>query len=396
MTFSAFQFHNPVKIVYGIDCINQLPEEVSALCPDEKSIVIVTDPGIAAVGLADKVKQILENAGYKVNLFSDVESDPSFDTVDKAVEVIKVSKSNCVIGLGGGSAIDTAKLASVAFSDNLKAETYALTYDFQIPPLPKSVKTIAIPTTAGTGAEVTAVGVYSTSDKDKCWTSGYRLTPETALLDPALTLGLPASLTAATGLDALVHAIEATAGKLGNNPMVQAFGMQAIQLICRSLENAVKNPENLEARGDMMLGATLAGMAIDAGDTAMAHGMGHALGTIGGIHHGRAVALCLDAFYSWNVEACPDVHSKIAQAMGIDISGKTSLEAGMAGAEEFSRLLSQVGLPLSLKPDGLDAKDLDRFVESIYSPGNLPLIDFNYREPEKEDIVKFARAVLER
>ena len=323
MKFSNFQFYNPVKIVYGIDMINRLPEEVNELCPDEKSIVIVTDPGIVAAGLADKVVKILENAGCKTNLFANVESDPGFDTVDKVVKIIKTSNSTCVIGLGGGSAVDVAKLASVAASDDLSAETYALKRDIQIPPQPKSVKTIAVPTTAGTGAEVTKVGVYSAADKKKLWTVSFRLTPQTALLDPSLTLGLPPGLTAATGLDALVHAIEAVTGKPGQNPLVQAFGMQAVQLICRSLENAVKNPDDLEARADMMLGATLAGMAISAGNTAMAHGMGHALSTIGGIHHGRAVALCLDTFYAWNVEAFPAIHAQIAGAMGIDISGKS-------------------------------------------------------------------------
>lgn len=397
--FSPFQFHNPVKIVYGPKAIDQLPDQINQLCPEmpaDKPVVIVTDPGIVAVGLADKVFNIVKKAGFTPRLFAEVASDPGFDTVDKAVAVIKDSKSRCVIGLGGGSAIDVAKLSAVAASDNLEAASYALKRDLQLPARPKTIQTIAIPTTAGTGAEVTEVGVYSTARKEKQWTVSYRLVPQTALIDPLLTMGLPAGMTAATGLDALVHAIEAVTGKPGNNPLVQAFGMQAIQLICSSLEKALHYPDNVEARADMILGATLAGMAISAGNTAIAHGMGHALSAIGGIHHGRAVALCLDAVYVWNVDASPEVHAAIAQAMGLDISGMSAMQAGLAGAESFSRLLVATGVPLSLEPDGLGPGDLERFIDSIYAPENFAIVGNNCREPDEKDMAHFARQVLER
>jgi len=389
-------YYNPVKMIYGVDSIKQLPEEVKVFSHDNKAVTIVTDTGIINAGITEKILSILRESGFKYSVFSEVESNPSFASVNKVVEVIKSNKSTCVIGLGGGSPMDVAKLASVAASDNMPAESYAFKRDIRIPPVHKEVNTIAIPTTAGTGAEVTQVGVYSDENKKKLWTVSFRLNPQTVIIDPKLTIGLPPILTAATGLDALVHAIEAITGKLGNNPMVRAYGLQAIQLIHSSLEKAINNGDDIKARENMILGSTLAGMAIEAGNTAMAHGMGHALSSIAGIHHGRAVALCLDAFYAWNAEAFPEVHAEIAKAMGIDPSGKTEMELAMAGAKEFSRLLSKSGISLSLKDDGLSITDLDRFVNSINAKENRGIVGYNRREPSDKDIIRFSRAVLER
>jgi len=394
--FSNFMYYNPVKIIYGIDSIKQLPEEIKVFSHDNKAVTIVTDTGIINAGITEKILSILRESGFKYSVFSEVESNPSFASVNKLVEVIKSNKSTCVIGLGGGSPIDVAKLGSVAASDNMPAESYAFKRDIRIPPVHKEVNTIAIPTTAGTGAEVTQVGVYSDENKKKLWTVGFRLNPQTAIIDPKLTIGLPPILTAATGLDALVHAIEAITGKLGNNPMVRAYSLQAIQLIHSSLEKAINNGDDIKARENMILGSTLAGMAIEAGNTAMAHGMGHALSSIAGIHHGRAVALCLDAIYAWNAEAFPKVHAEIAKAMGIDPSGKTEMELAMVGAKEYSRLLSKSGISLSLKDDGLSIADLDRFVNSINAKENRGIVGYNRREPSDKDIIRFARAVLER
>jgi alcohol dehydrogenase class IV len=250
-----------------------------------------------------------------------------------------------------------------------------------------------IPTTSGTGAEVTSTVVFSTDEKRKVWGWDADMAPELAILEPKFTVALPDFLTAATTLDALVHSIEACAGKR-SNPFIEALSLQSIRLITNHFETALHNPADLVARGNLALAATLAGMAIEQGGTGIAHCIGHALGTLGRIHHGRAVSIALTAAYAWNAEESIKIHAEIARALGVKEAGLTEEELALAGADAFNRLVEKSGLKISLQDDGLSPADIDNLVEIAFSEENTPMRLNNCRVATKEDMKQFASKIL--
>ncbi|KZM54645.1 MULTISPECIES: iron-containing alcohol dehydrogenase [Aeribacillus] len=384
-----FEFIPKTKIAYGVERYLQIGKDVKTISQDTKA-VLITDKGILDNGLADLVVSALEREKIAVKVFSDVQSDPTAASIDEAANIIRQFGAKCVIGLGGGSAMDVAKMAALIAGGEKGAMHYALMAN----PFPKKqVKSIMIPTTSGTGAEVTSTVVFSDEHKRKVWGWDEKMAPDLAIVDPTFTVALPRFLTAATTLDALVHAIEACAGKR-SNPFIEAFSLQAIQLIGENFEKVLQTPDDLEARGKLALAATLAGMAIEQGGTGIAHCIGHALGTIGRIHHGRAVAIALNVVYSWNVESAVDIHAKIARCLGVDCQGLSNKELALAGAKEFSRLVEISGLKQSLEDEGLSLCDVDRFIETMLSPENEPMRLNNCRLATEKDLRQFAEQIL--
>ena len=295
-----------------------------------------------------------------------------------------------VIGVGGGSALDTSKLAAAAAAANVSAQRYELCAN----PLPAhGLFRICVPTTAGTGSEATRTSVFANASGAKVWAWGVELKPHLALLDPSLSTGLPARLTAATGVDALVHAIEAVTIRRAN-PLNDATGLQAIRLVVRHLKRAVEAPDDLDARGGMLMAACLAGMAIDGSGTGIAHAIGHALGTVGHVHHGRAVGLSLRVALGWNAEAAPERHAAVAEAMGIARDGRSDRDVAAALAPAYDRFLRSVGLPIALSSDGLGEKDAKRLAEVTMSVENEPMRKSNCREITAADAERFARELL--
>lgn len=386
---TTFEFSPKTRVAYGIGRYLQVGNDVKSLSGDSKA-VLVTDPGVIGVGLADLVLKALKEESIETRLFSNVQSDPSADSIDEAAEVIREFGAACVIGLGGGSAMDVAKMAALVAGGEQPAMHYALMAN----PFPiKKIKTIMLPTTSGTGAEVTSTVVFSTPAKRKVWGWDPYMAPELAILEPKFTKALPEFLTAATTLDALVHAIEACTGKR-SNPFIEALSLQAVQLISENFEKVLETPGDLEARGNLALAATLAGMAIEQGGTGIAHCIGHALGTIGRIHHGRAVAIALNDTYAWNAEEAVSIHAKIAKAMGVDEPGLTKKELALAGAAEYTRLVKVSGLKLSLEEDGLTKENMDQLVQTMQSEENAPMLNNNCRFASEEDLQQFATNIL--
>ncbi|MCP8970924.1 iron-containing alcohol dehydrogenase [Ectobacillus ponti] len=382
-----FQFSSRTEVAYGIQRVSSIGEDIARLGGGSK-VVLVTDPGLVALGVAEQVSEHIRQAGIEVLLFSNVASDPSAASIDEAAAIIRESNVTCVIGLGGGSAMDVAKMAALTAGDQQPAEHYALMAN---PFQPKKIASIMIPTTSGTGAEVTSTVVFSTKEKRKVWGWDASMAPELAVLDPSLTVALPPHLTAATGLDALVHAMEAMTGKR-QNAMIEALSLQAIQLISANLPRVLLQPDDLDARGALSIGAMLAGMAIEQGGTGIAHCIGHALGTLGRIHHGRAVAIALYTAYEWNVAGDVAAHAKIARALGAQ--GESAEELAYAGGQRFRQLVEESGIKLSLQEDGLSKLDEDRFVETMQAEENAPMRRNNCRETTEEDLRRFARAIL--
>jgi len=385
----TFSYHLRPSIKFGCSLASKIGEELFSVC-NEKRVLIISDSGVSAAGLADTVRASLKKNGFAVDLFNDLRGESSAGPIDAAAEMIRTTHPGAVIGLGGGSALDVAKLATVISADDHGAEYYALMDH----PLPRrTAKLIMLPTTAGTGAEVTRTAVFNNADNRKVWAWGDELAADLVILDPELTLTLPKRLTAATALDAMVHAIEACSAK-NSNPLVQAFGLHAIRLISQNLEKTLEQPQDLDARAKLLMASTLAGMAIDTAGTGIAHAIGHALGTIAGIHHGRAAALALKVVFLKNAEAAAGIHSEIALALGVQAGNAAIEQHAKMGAQAFGDFVRRAGIEMSLKTDGLTRNDLDRLVDAIHSKENTPMLDNNCYCASKVDIRDFARQLL--
>lgn len=388
---SAFTHDPSPAMSYGLDRVGALPDDVSALCGPGARVLVVTDPGVVATGIPDAAARRLSAAGMAVETFDEIESDPSAVSIDAASLRARVHRADLILGIGGGSALDVAKLAaSVAVAD-APAEAYAVLAN----PLPsRSLPKILVPTTSGTGAEMTRTSVYGLDGGRKVWAWGSRLKADLSILDPAMTLGLPAPLTAATGLDALIHAIEAYT-HIRSTPVVAGMALQAIGLVAENLERAVATPGDVEARGNMALGSALAGVAIDACGTGIAHAFGHALGTLAHVHHGRAVALAMRVTLPWSAGRRPDLYAPVATALGIDPRTTSGPEEhAIAGAERFEALVRAVGLPVSLGDTALGVRDAHRLVTVAVAPENRPMIDNNAILPDDDELLDLAREIL--
>jgi alcohol dehydrogenase class IV len=378
---SPFTFAAPTTVAFGPGRIKEIAGDADRLAGKAARVLVISDPGVVNAGLAARAVEALEAGGHTVTLFADVRSDPLSAQIDAAAGAARDCGARLVVGIGGGSSLDVAKLAATIAPSGRPGEDFALGRNA----LPKDgLPRICVPTTAGTGSEVTRTSVFTTAAHRKVWAWGERNRAHLALLDPELTLALPAKLTAATGIDAMVHAIEgATVNRA--NACADAPCLHAIRLLSSgALERAVKTPDDVEARGAVLMAATLAGIGFDATGTGIAHAMGHAIGAIAGVHHGRAVGLCLNAALAWNAEAAPARHAAIARALGAAVDGMDEARAAALAAPAFERLIRAVGLEVSLAGDGLTAKDAGRIAKLTLAEENKPMCQANARRVTPE------------
>ncbi len=388
MAIASFSLLPNTRVAFGTDRVARLGDDVAALAGPGATVLIVADPGLPQ--LAERVDGILKTAGCKTGLFTDVRSDPLGSQVEAAAASARSLGAAVVVGLGGGSTMDVSKFAAAIARSEAPADRYELAKN----PLPANgLKKICLPTTAGTGSETTRVSVFNNARNEKVWAWGDELRADLALLDPRLTVGLPRHLTAATGVDALVHAIEACTIRRANL-LNDAICYQAIRLIVGNLKRAVEAPDDLDARGAMQIAAAAAGMAIDNSGTGVAHAMGHALGAIGHVHHGRAVGLVLRAAIAWNAEVSPARHALVARAMGVPTEGRKEQDIVADLAPAYDRFVRSVGLAVSLDRDGLSGADVQRLAEATMAPENKAMRDANIREIKPADAERLAQAVL--
>jgi alcohol dehydrogenase class IV len=367
---APFNFDAPIPLAFGVGRMAKLGRDVSRMAGDGASVVLVSDPFLLTNGLAQQAEAALQSEGHKVHTFSDIRSDPLASSIDALVAKARAVDAACVVALGGGSTMDAAKLAAALAINGDPAEAYAL----GVQPVPKKgLPKIAIPTTSGTGSEVTRTSVFSTEDR-KLWAWGNQLRFNLALLDPSLTTGMPAGLTAATGIDAAVHAIESATNKR-RNPVSAAIALGSVRTLRRWLKTAVEEPENLEARGHVQIAACTAGIAFDVTGVAIAHAIGHAMGELAGVHHGRAVGLALNATMQDSAAAAPDAYAEVAQALGVNTDGMTDKDAATQAAPAFTAWLHDVALRLSLDDHGLTTVDAQRIAQLCFEPENRVMVE---------------------
>ncbi len=347
-------------------------------------VLLVADPGLAYFGITPRAEASLRGAGLAVSVYTNIKSDPATTQVDTAAALARMDGAGVVVALGGGSAMDAGKAAAAIAPAEHASESYALAAR----PLPeRALRTICVPTTAGTGSETTRNSILTDPRGAKVWLWGEALKADAVLLDPTLTVDLPAHLTAATGIDALVHAIEAStnANATEANDM---FCHEAIRLVVRWLPIAVAEPRNLEARAAVQWAAALAGIGIDNAGTAIAHNIGHAIASLRPIHHGRAVGLAMLASLAWNAEHDPQGRfAAVAEAMG-------ERRDARAVAPAFEALLRKVGVRVSVMGEGHDELQAERLAAQMGRPENAAMRASNARPVSDGDLLVFARTML--
>lgn len=371
------------RLILGTGARGKLPSLALEAAGAGARVLFVADPGLRAGGKTGEVAGLLRGAGFAVEIFDAFGSDPTIAQADAAAQLAREAAADLVIAFGGGSAIDLGKAVAAIAS----ASDSALAYELCRQPFPsRRLPCICVPTTSGTGAETTRTSVLTRADKAKIWLWGDAVKSDLVVLDPELTVTLPPHLTAATGIDALVHAVEAATNRnahAANN----VYAHEAIRLVAGNLEQAVREPGDLAARAAMQRAAALGGVAIDNCGTALAHSIGHALASLRPIHHGLAVGVAMTATLSWSIEADDGSFAACSQAMG----GK--LEASDF-VRRFERLVRAVALPLSLAERfaGVEAESVAR---QMTAPENLPMLASSRRTPSETERVELARMVLE-
>jgi len=371
------------RIVRGAGALTTVGTVVAELAPPATAVLLVADPGLRSTGMIETTRAALRAAGFAVVVFDDVRSDPAMSQVDAAAELARHEKASAVISLGGGSALDVGKTVAAICG----AEATASHYGLCAHPFPKAhVLNVCVPTTSGTGSETTRTAVLTDAHHTKIWLWGAEIKADVVILDPTLTTGLPAHLTAATGVDALVHAIEA-ATNANANPANNLYCHEAIRLVVKHLRRAVEAPEDIEARAAVQWAATLAGIAIDNCGTAIAHNIGHALASLRPIHHGRVVGLALRATLPWNIENDDGCYAAVMAAMG-ESAGATELPAAI------DRLIRDVGLKVSLSGEGHDGITAQQLAAQMARPENAAMRRSNRRPVLDSDLLYLAHRFL--
>ena len=320
----------PTRIVFGVGALAQADSELRRLIGDKARILTVTDPGVAKAGLAQRAEDALTNAGFSVERFEGVSTNPTDDEVEAAAHAYSKARAKAVVAIGGGAALDVAKLVRV------RAKLTGPLERFSGDDGPQLIREalapmIALPTTAGTGSEVGRAAVVTSTRKNiKLVIFSPSLMPDVAILDPELTVSLPAQVTAATGFDALTHSIEAYCAR-GDHPMADAIALSGIRHVTESLRRAVQQPEDVKARGNMMKAALMGAVAFQKGLGAC-HALAHALGALKGTHHGLANALFLPAVIDFNRSHVTSRIADIARAMGVRGDDEDTLAFECSGA----------------------------------------------------------------
>ena len=337
-----------VNIRFGAGSVAQLPEVVASL--HKKKVFIVTDPGVAAAGVLAKVEAILASAGIESVSYTDIKPNPTTTLIDAAAKVGVTAGADCIVALGGGSSLDSSKgIALVCANPTFSSAKF----DYSITPDRPALPIIAIPTTSGTGSETNNWGVIDDPIRQCKFYVGDASTPRVAaILDPELTLGLPPRPTAGTGIDALTHAIESLTSK-GSTPVSAAYAHQAVKLISHALPIAVKDGSNVDARGDMLMGAHLAGLALTLSGLGLVHGIAHSVSAHVGAAHGEALATVLPEVMQFNSRAVSDIYASVGNDMGVSANSDTAIEAVRDLAESINirNSLSHYGVKQEMVAD---------------------------------------------
>lgn len=335
----------------------------------DKRVCFVTDPGIMKLGLADAALEHIKSCGFEITMFDSVTADPSSESVLNAAKIAKENNCHCVIGFGGGSSMDVAKMvALLACSDQPLDEMYGvnLVSGSRLP-------LILVPTTAGTGSEVTGISILTTGTAEKKGVVSSKILPDIALLDAELTFGLPPHVTAATGVDAMVHAIEAyTSKSANNNPISKMLALNALDLLGANIRTVVFEGNNKQARANMLLGSMMAGQAFANSPVAAVHALAYPIGSLFHVPHGLSNALVLQNVMRFNAQVCAREYAELAPHIFPDIDlGKSDELITAELIERIGQLNIELGLESGLRHVGISEKDIEKLATDAMNQTRL-------------------------
>ena len=370
---------------HGKGAVSQVAAEIKARA--FKKAFVCSDPDLIKFGVTAKVTSVLDNASIDYELYSNIKPNPTIENVQSGVEAFKTSNAYCIVAIGGGSSMDTAKAIGIIIANPEFADVRSL--EGVAPTKNPSVPIIAVPTTAGTAAEVTINYVITDVEKKRKFVCvDVHDIPVVAVIDPDLMSSMPKGLTAATGMDALTHAIEGYITK-GAWEMTDMFHLKAIEIIARSLKGAVDNTP--EGREGMALGQYVAGMGFSNVGLGIVHSMAHALGAVYDTPHGVANAILLPTVMAFNADATGEKYREIARAMGVpNVDNMTQEEYRAAAVNAVKELSISVGIPSDLK-EIVKEEDIDFLADSAVADACAP---GNPKEATKEDIIALYTSLL--
>lgn len=374
--FTVTQFWNPVKITFGADSLDRLPEILATL-PGMR-VTLITDRGIMEkLGIQERVKSLVGDC--ELSIYSGVEPNPEVEQAQRATDFARDHEAEIILGIGGGSALDTAKIVAATIP-NGGSVIAILNKERTVSAA--SIPTVMVPTTAGTGSEVTRWGtLWENATKKKFSMEGMTMYPTHALLDPQLTLTLPPVYTAVTGMDALSHAMEAYWSK-NANPISDAYALEAVRKIFEALPLVMNAPDNLEHRTRMLFASLLAGLAFSNTKTGVAHSLSYPMSLNFGVIHGQASSITLPAIMKFNAETSLERMANLAKAVG-----GNSVDSG---ARRIQVLLQRVGLKSSLSELGIDADGIEVCVREGYTPDRA---GHNMRELDADGLREILQSV---
>jgi alcohol dehydrogenase class IV len=377
-----FMFGVPSFVHFGVGVSNNVGEFAKDM--GAKKAFVVYDKGVKAAGIMDGILTSLQNAGIEPVEYDGVLPNPPDTMVEEAAQLAREANVDVVVAVGGGSSIDSAKCISILLTNPSPLNQYEGVNTIPVPGKPL----IAVPTTSGTGSEVTHFSIITAPKETRKIALGGRFVgPTMAVADPLLTVGMPPKITAATGVDALTHAIEAYTSKWAMPP-TDALALKAIELICNNLPEATKNGSNVEARSAMLLGSMLGGIAFNNAMVALVHAIAHPLSAHFHLPHGVANAAVLPYVMEFNALEVPAKYKEIAVAMGVDVTGMTDAAAAQAAIDKVKELNKEVGIP-TLKECDVPKEKFAVLADDIL---NEVVINFNPRNVTKQDIL----AILEK
>jgi alcohol dehydrogenase class IV len=397
---SVWQFHTSGQLVFGWGAAGQLPGLIQR--NGHRRLLLVTDRILVANGIVDRIRIPLVNSGLDVHVFDGGEPEPSVDSAVRTLEEARSYQPDVILGLGGGSNMDLAKVTAAAYSHGGSPRDY-----FGWDRIPGPVTPlVCVPTTSGTGSEVSHAAVLTdTQNAIKVSTLSNYLRPAIALVDPELTLSCPAKVTADSGIDALTHAIEActavdfqqmplgeneTAAYEGRTPLGECLAEKAISLIGQHLEAAVREPGHREAREGMSLAATLAGMAFSNCAVALVHALEYPMGGELHVSHGAGNGLLLPFVMRFNLPERVSTFARIAKLLGEDTSGKSEVASAELAISAVEKLKRAVGIPERIRDIGGREDQLPRFAEKAFAIKRLMMV--NPRQPTESDLLEILRA----
>jgi len=374
----------PNAILFGFNTVKKVGEQAAKL--GGKQAILVTDAIMVQLGYADLVKGSLEKEGLKVEVFGKVDPEPHMETADALYEMVRKTKFDLVIGLGGGSSMDMAKLTSIV-ATNPQPPLELMTKKVVNNP---TLKKILIPTTSGTGSEVSMFFVAS-SGKDKYFMGSAYAYPEIAIIDPGLTVSMPPKVTASTGIDALSHAVDSVMNKLAN-PWYDSLAFGGIELIAKYLRRATFNGQDLEARYYMSMGATTSMISMTGTGGLYSHSISYVLAMFQPTAHGIGCGVSLPYTMAFNLPVLEDKLALIARAMGERIDSLSPRKAAQRAVEMVYDLTAEVKMPVSLKEMGFQHEDVYKMAEICIT--KYPRVN-NPRPMSKEDCLALFEAMWE-